>query len=67
MDVVAALIERNGTLLICQRKAGQRHAGKWEFPGGKVEVDEDFRSALARPRSERAKKVDYRALAGLSS
>jgi len=48
MDVVAALIERRGTLLICQRRAGQRHAGKWEFPGGKVEVGEDFRSALAR-------------------
>ena len=48
MNVVAALIERDGMVLICQRKAGQRHAGKWEFPGGKVEPDEDFTTALER-------------------
>jgi len=38
MNVVAAVIERDGLILICQRKAGQRHGGKWEFPGGKVEL-----------------------------
>ena len=48
MNVVAAIVERDGMALICQRKAGQRHAGKWEFPGGKVEPDEDFSAALAR-------------------
>ena len=47
MDVVAAVIERNGRILICQRKGG-RHALKWEFPGGKIEPGEDARSALAR-------------------
>jgi 8-oxo-dGTP diphosphatase len=47
MDVVAAVIERNGRILICQRKSG-RHALKWEFPGGKIEPGEDARSALAR-------------------
>jgi 8-oxo-dGTP diphosphatase len=47
MDVVAAVIERNSRILICQRKGG-RHALKWEFPGGKIEPGEDARSALAR-------------------
>jgi 8-oxo-dGTP diphosphatase len=51
MDVVAAVIEREGNVLICQRKGG-RHALKWEFPGGKVEPDEDFRDALARELRE---------------
>jgi 8-oxo-dGTP diphosphatase len=47
MDVVAGVIQRNGRILICQRKGG-RHALKWEFPGGKIEPGEDARSALAR-------------------
>ena len=52
MNVVAALIERNGRILICQRKTGQSHAGKWEFPGGKVERAEDYPTALARELRE---------------
>jgi 8-oxo-dGTP diphosphatase len=51
MDVVAAVIEREGRILICQRRAG-RHAHKWEFPGGKVEAGEDSRSALVRELRE---------------
>ena len=51
MEVVAAVIERDGTVLICQRKSG-RHALKWEFPGGKVEPEEDYRDALARELRE---------------
>jgi mutator protein MutT len=51
MNVVAAVIERDGHILICQRKGG-RHALKWEFPGGKVEPGEDFPSALARELRE---------------
>jgi mutator protein MutT len=51
MDVVAAVIERDGRILICQRKLG-RHALKWEFPGGKVEPGEDSVTALARELRE---------------
>ena len=51
MDVVAAVIERDGLVLICQRKKG-RHALKWEFPGGKVEPGEEPREALARELRE---------------
>ncbi len=52
MEVVAAVIERNGRILICQRKRGGRHALKWEFPGGKVEPGEDSATALARELRE---------------
>src|SRR6266540_1501482 len=52
MNVVAAVIERDGQVLICQRKAGQPFGGKWEFPGGKVEAREEFRSALGRELRE---------------
>src|SRR5580698_5574442 len=52
MEVVAAVIERNGQILICQRKRGGRHALKWEFPGGKVEPGEDSTTALARELRE---------------
>ncbi len=52
MEVVAAVIERCGKILICQRKRGGRHGLKWEFPGGKLEPGEDAPSALARELRE---------------
>jgi 8-oxo-dGTP diphosphatase len=51
MDVVAAVIERDGRVLICQRKLG-RHAMKWEFPGGKIEPGESPQQALKRELRE---------------
>ena len=50
--VVAAIVEREGRILACQRKAGSRHELKWEFPGGKVEAGEAPRDALARELRE---------------
>jgi 8-oxo-dGTP diphosphatase len=52
MIVVAGVIESDGRILICQRKAGARHALKWEFPGGKVERGETPSEALARELDE---------------
>lgn len=52
MNVVAAVIERDGRVLICQRRQGRRHALKWEFPGGKVEAGEQFGDALVRELRE---------------
>ncbi len=50
--VVAGVIERDGRILIAQRRRGARHELKWEFPGGKVEPGEEPRAALARELRE---------------
>ena len=47
-DVVAAVIERAGCLLLCQRSANKRHGGLWEFPGGQVRDGESFLGAVRR-------------------
>jgi 8-oxo-dGTP diphosphatase len=52
IQVVAAVIERGGQILIGQRKRGGRHALKWEFPGGKVEPGETPEAALKRELRE---------------
>jgi 8-oxo-dGTP diphosphatase len=52
IPVVAALIERDGEVLIAQRKRGGRHELKWEFPGGKVEPGESPSHALVRELHE---------------
>ncbi|MCA9508030.1 MAG: (deoxy)nucleoside triphosphate pyrophosphohydrolase [Myxococcales bacterium] len=50
--VVAALIVKDGKVLLTQRWPG-RHLGlTWEFPGGKVEDGEDDREALERELKE---------------
>ena len=46
--VVAALLVRDGKLMIAQRPAGKHMAGKWEFPGGKIEKGETPERALER-------------------
>ena len=48
LEVVAALIVRNGKFLICQRPANKKRALLWEFVGGKVEAGETREQALAR-------------------
>jgi len=50
--VCAALINDKGEVLLAQRPEGKRLAGKWEFPGGKVETDESPEAALARELHE---------------
>lgn len=51
-QVVAGLIIRDNSILICQRTEDQAMPLKWEFPGGKVERDEDLRDALRRELDE---------------
>ena len=51
-QVVAAIILREGKILICQRTEDQAMPLKWEFPGGKVEQDEDLKDALHRELEE---------------
>jgi 8-oxo-dGTP diphosphatase len=50
--VVAALITKQGKLLVCQRTRHQTMPLKWEFPGGKIEEREQPRDALRRELEE---------------
>jgi 8-oxo-dGTP diphosphatase len=50
--VVAAVIEKQGKLLVCQRTRHQTMPLKWEFPGGKIEDGEQPRDALRRELEE---------------
>jgi 8-oxo-dGTP diphosphatase len=48
VDVVAAVIERAGRILIARRLAGGHLGGLWEFPGGKRRAGETAEAALVR-------------------
>ena len=50
--VVAAVMEKEGLVLIGQRRRNDRHPLKWEFPGGKVEDGETPREGLKRELRE---------------
>jgi 8-oxo-dGTP diphosphatase len=56
-SVLAAVIERDGSYLVCQRAAHKRHGRLWEFPGGKVEMGETHFEAARR---ELAEELDVR-------
>jgi len=59
--VTAAVIERDGKVLVARRKAGLVAGGLWEFPGGKLEEGEDPRRGLERELEE---ELGVRARAG---
>ena len=46
--VLAAIVERDGRLLITRRLKGTHLAGLWEFPGGKCDAGETHEACLAR-------------------
>ncbi len=46
--VTAAIIEKDGKVLIARRKAGEALEHKWEFPGGKLELGETPEECLRR-------------------
>jgi 8-oxo-dGTP diphosphatase len=50
--VVAGVLQRDGRILICRRRADQPHPLKWEFPGGKLEPGESPETALVRELRE---------------
>jgi 8-oxo-dGTP diphosphatase len=50
--VTAAVIERDGRLLVTERPKGVHLEGFWEFPGGKCEPGETLRACLGRELHE---------------
>ena len=48
INVVGAVIVRDGDVLCAQRGSGGSLPGLWEFPGGKIEPGETARAALER-------------------
>ena len=52
LTVVAAIIESEGKLLVCQRRRGSNFELKWEFPGGKKKPTETLIQALFRELRE---------------
>jgi 8-oxo-dGTP diphosphatase len=50
--VVAGIIRRGDSILICQRPRSDAYGLQWEFPGGKVECGEELPAALRRELEE---------------
>jgi 8-oxo-dGTP diphosphatase len=61
VTVTAGILRQNGLVLIARRRPGKHMAGKWEFPGGKIEPGESPEQSLAR---ELAEELDVRARIG---
>jgi 8-oxo-dGTP diphosphatase len=52
IPVLAAVIERDGRVLVTRRLEGSHLSGFWEFPGGKCDPDETHEACLARELRE---------------
>ena len=50
--VTAAILVNNDRILIAQRRGTDKLAGKWEFPGGKIENNETPEQCLIREMKE---------------
>jgi 8-oxo-dGTP diphosphatase len=50
--VLAAVIRRDDSYLVCLRPPHKRHGGLWEFPGGKMESGETLHEAARRELQE---------------
>jgi 8-oxo-dGTP diphosphatase len=48
LHVVAAVIVADGRVLACRRAPHKADAGRWEFPGGKLEPGESLEQAIVR-------------------
>jgi 8-oxo-dGTP diphosphatase len=64
--VAAAVVVDHGQVLACRRRPGLSSAGRWEFPGGKVESGELPAEAVVRELHEEL-GVEVRATAVLWS
>lgn len=53
LEVVAAVFTRGNEVLACRRAPGRSAAGKWEFPGGKIDDDDNDSPVAALVREIR--------------
>lgn len=54
-QVVAAILKKESEFLLAKRAKYKSHAGKWEFPGGKIDLYETPEEALERELFEEFK------------
>jgi 8-oxo-dGTP diphosphatase len=52
IEVVAAVMQKDGKYMIARRRPGKHLAGYWEFPGGKIEEGETPEESLQREMQE---------------
>src|SRR6266480_4091552 len=52
IPILAAVIRRDGDLLLCRRPSHKRHGQLWEFPGGKLLAGEYLERAAKRELRE---------------
>ena len=52
IDVTAAILVKDGKVLIARRKSDDKLPDKWEFPGGKIEAGESAPECLKREMQE---------------
>lgn len=52
VTVVAGIVMENNQIMIAQRGGQNELTGKWEFPGGKIEIGETFEQGLRRELQE---------------
>jgi 8-oxo-dGTP diphosphatase len=52
VKVTAAILVKDSNIIIAKRGPDDRLANKWEFPGGKVEIDETPEQCLKREMKE---------------
>ena len=52
ITVTAAILTKDSKIFIARRNSETKHAGKWEFPGGKMEQDESAEQCLSREIKE---------------
>ena len=50
--VVGLVFNAQGEILVAERESQKFQGGRWEFPGGKVEANEEPRAALIRELNE---------------
>jgi len=52
ITVTAAVLSKDNKIFLARRNSETKHAGKWEFPGGKMEQDESVEQCLCREIKE---------------